>query len=257
MSDWVAFCDGACSGNPGPGGWASLVWNVELDLVTELGGGEKTTTNNRMEMIAARQALRYFIDKADVERDRLWLVSDSSYVVRGIEDWIPKWKTKNWQKADGQDVANQDLWRELDELSGSVENLELVHIMGHSGVAENERVDEIAVAFSKDAPIKLFSGGRCDHPSQRIFETRNDSIPVWLKKIQSHSQTRPAKKSSGTSKGPGYYVSVVKGEVQTHAQWSECEKRVKGVSGAKFKKVKNQEEESSFLASLGSNAFRK
>jgi ribonuclease HI len=258
LSDWIAFCDGACSGNPGPGGWAALIWSVDSNQIWELGGGEDSTTNNRMEMTAALKALQFFQTQANSSKDVLWLLSDSSYVVRGIEDWVPNWKARGWQKSDGEAVANVDLWKQLEAEAADVEKLKLVHIMGHSGVAENERVDEIAVAFSKKTSIKLFSGVKKDYPVAGFFNLRGATVAVWAKQIKDASQSGPKKKSSSTPKGPGtYYVSVVKGEIQTHADWADCEKRVKGTSGARFKKVKNKEGEESFLATLPSEVFKK
>jgi len=252
MENWVAFSDGACSGNPGPGGWATILWNVEADLVAELGGREVSTTNNRMEMIAARESMRYFLSQASSKSQaKLWLVTDSSYFMKGLEDWLPGWKRNNWLKKDGQGVANQDLWMELDELQSEISELEIVHILGHSGIVENERVDEIAVEFSRgQEKISLFSGSRQDLPRRGLFETRGKPLKDWLKAIQNHSQTRTAKKSSPTKAPGSYYVSVVDGTVETHTVWSACEKRVKGTSGARFKKVKNELEQREFLASL-------
>lgn len=258
MSQWVAFCDGACSGNPGPGGWAAIVWNSESDQVWEMGGGDDPTTNNRMEMTALLRTLEFFESQADCSVDELWILSDSSYVIRGIEEWIPKWKAKNWQKSDGEAVANQDLWKKLEAASELVDKLKLVHIMGHSGVSENERVDEIAVSFSKKSSIDVYSGPRLSHPQGIFFHLSGLKISAWTKEIQNKSQKNPKKKSSKAPTGPGtYYVSVVKGEVQTHVQWAECELRVKGTSGARFKKVKNKSEEDSFLAALPREVFKK
>jgi ribonuclease HI len=259
VSDWVAFCDGACSGNPGPGGWAALIWEPEMDLVRELGGGEDPTTNNRMELRAVIAALETFIEKSDSERDTLWVLSDSSYVVRGIEEWVPRWKSRNWQKAGGEEVSNLDLWQQLEKLASQVKRIRWNHVMGHSGVAENERVDAIAVAFSKkEKNIRLFSGARMDHPIEGLFSRGPRSVSEWVREVQLRSQSSATPKKSKAPTSPGsYYVSIVKGGLERHTTWTECESRVKGVSGARFKKVKNAEEEKSFVASLPAEVFKK
>ncbi|HHX42149.1 MAG TPA: ribonuclease HI, partial [Armatimonadetes bacterium] len=132
--------DGACSGNPGPGGWAAII--IRDGEVEELGGYEPQTTNNRMEMRAAIEGLRRVPADAPVH-----IVSDSTYLIKGMTQWLRAWKARGWVTAAGTPVLNQDLWEELDRLVGTRVTWELVK--GHSGHPENERADTIAQAFSQ------------------------------------------------------------------------------------------------------------
>jgi ribonuclease HI len=132
------YTDGACSGNPGPGGWAALLcWR---DSERMLAGGVAETTNNRMELTAAIEGL-----VALTRRSRVRLATDSQYVQRGITEWVPRWKAAGWRTADRQPVRNRDLWEQLDAANASHE-VEWVWVRGHSGHAENERVDQAARA---------------------------------------------------------------------------------------------------------------
>lgn len=133
------FTDGACSGNPGPGGWAALLrWN---DHEKELSGGELDTTNNRMEMVAVIMGLNAIKKPAQVS-----LYSDSQYVIDGITKWISGWKARGWKTADKKPVKNQDLWERIDEAVSRHESVSYHWVRGHDGHAENERVDKLAVA---------------------------------------------------------------------------------------------------------------
>jgi len=134
------FCDGACLGNPGPGGWAYLLRVKTLKDVKEKEGcgSHASTTNNRMELKAAIEGLRALKRPCDVK-----LYCDSQYVVKGIKDWLREWKARGWRKADKSPVLNLELWRELDELL-NIHSVEAVWVKGHAGHPENERVDAIA-----------------------------------------------------------------------------------------------------------------
>ncbi len=131
------FTDGACSGNPGPGGWGALLRFGDRER--ELSGGEEQTTNNRMELTAVIQAL------AALKRPcRITLHTDSKYVLDGYERWMPGWKKRGWKTADNKPVKNQDLWEALDQgIKGHA--VTWVWVKGHAGHAENERVDQLAV----------------------------------------------------------------------------------------------------------------
>ena len=134
--DVVVYTDGACKGNPGPGGWGVLL--VAGEHHKELCGGEAHTTNNRMELVAAIEALA-----ALKRRCRVQLYTDSQYVRLGITEWLPQWKRRNWQTADRKPVKNADLWRRLEEQIGRHE----VHwhwVKGHAGHPGNERADQLA-----------------------------------------------------------------------------------------------------------------
>jgi ribonuclease HI len=136
------FSDGACKGNPGPGGWGALLryGGTEKSLC----GGEKNTTNNRMELMAAIEGLRSLKETCDVE-----LTTDSQYVRKGITEWINNWKKNGWKTAARKPVKNADLWQQLDE---QVARHQVVWhwVKGHSGHRENEMADELA---NKGIPV--------------------------------------------------------------------------------------------------------
>lgn len=130
------FTDGACRGNPGPGGWGAILRYGKKEL--EILGGEQPTTNNRMELMAAIEALRALKKSSDVI-----LTTDSQYVRKGITEWIKNWRKNNWKTAQKKPVKNADLWQQLDELANS-HNIDWRWVKGHSGHPDNERADELA-----------------------------------------------------------------------------------------------------------------
>ncbi len=149
MPQLFAFTDGACSGNPGPGGWGVLLQAREGEAVLrerEIMGGEPLTTNNRMELLAAIGAL-----EALERPSELTVVTDSAYVKGGITEWLPGWKRRGWRTAGGDAVKNDDLWRRL-EAAAAPHKVRWTWIKGHAGHAENERADALARAGM--APFK-------------------------------------------------------------------------------------------------------
>ncbi|NJR65569.1 MAG: ribonuclease HI [Leptolyngbyaceae cyanobacterium CRU_2_3] len=149
------YTDGACSGNPGPGGWATVVYFSD-GSVHELGGFAAQTTNNRMEIQATIAALEFLLKAQPTEP--LALYTDSEYVKNGITKWVKGWKQKGWKTSTGKPVLNQELWEILDQLNQQVSKLaklEWKHVRGHSGDVGNDRCDEIARAFSLGAIPRL------------------------------------------------------------------------------------------------------
>jgi ribonuclease HI len=149
MPELFAYTDGACSGNPGPGGWGVLL--IARDGATvlkerELSGGEADTTNNRMELMAAISALESLTRASD-----LVIVTDSAYVKNGVTTWIHNWKRKGWKTADNKPVKNVELWQRLEQAQAR-HKVEWRWIKGHAGHAENERADALARAGM--APFK-------------------------------------------------------------------------------------------------------
>jgi len=130
------FTDGACRGNPGPGGWGAVLRYDNKEK--ELYGAEAQTTNNRMELIAAIQALQSLTRPCTV-----CLTTDSVYVKSGITEWVEGWKQKNWRTANKKPVKNVDLWKQLDQVCEK-HNIEWCWVKGHSGHTENERADTLA-----------------------------------------------------------------------------------------------------------------
>jgi ribonuclease HI len=137
------FTDGGCSGNPGPGGWAFILRHPASGKVLEMSGGEKETTNNRMELTAVVEGLQALKQPSSVE-----LLTDSVYVGKGLIEWMPKWKANGWRRKEKDrwaPVKNEDLWRKLDELA-ALHRIKYTRVAGHSGHTENDRCDELAVA---------------------------------------------------------------------------------------------------------------
>ena len=137
------FADGACSGNPGPGGWAFILKHPGSGKVLEKSGGQRETTNNRMELTAVIRGLEALKRPTSVE-----LITDSMYVGKGLTEWLSKWKADGWRRREGKrlvEIKNEDLWRRLDELL-SRHKIKFTHVRGHAGHTENERCDALAVA---------------------------------------------------------------------------------------------------------------
>jgi ribonuclease HI len=266
------FTDGSSRGNPGPGGWGAIVISDadhgDTATVVELGGREELTTNNRMELMAVIQALHsigelpQLSEKAEEKADRLIRInSDSAYVINGITKWVHGWVKKNWITSQKEEVLNRDLWEKLMDAVRSVEGKSGTRtgsgtvsagakgtkiiwnqIGGHVGIAGNERCDEIATLFADGQPVELFSGRLADYPLR-------DVVDVAQEKENSKSKTAVLKKSH--SKAAAYsYVSLVDGVVQIHTTWAECEARVKGASGAKYKKALSKADEVEIIASF-------
>ncbi|MFA5684476.1 MAG: ribonuclease HI [Lysobacteraceae bacterium] len=141
MSDVEAHTDGACLGNPGPGGWAALLRAAGHER--ELSGADPDTTNNRMELLAAISAL-----EALKRPCRVRLHTDSRYVQQGATEWLPGWQRRGWKAAGGGAVKNQDLWQRLDEARRR-HQVEWIWVRGHAGHVDNERVDQLARAAAE------------------------------------------------------------------------------------------------------------
>ena len=231
----LIFSDGACTGNPGPGGWATIVVTPE-GTVTEYGGREAPTTNNRMEMRGALEGLRNL--RAPYPHP-IVVYTDSTYVIRGITQWIWGWRTRGWKNAEGKDVSNRDLWeelsRELLRLKGTPCSWK--YVRGHTGVPGNERCDEIAVGYATGKWVNLYKGPLLQY-SVAIHDLPED---------QELPEMRPKEK-----KVPAFsYLSYHGGKVIRHSTWPDCERRVKGQSQAKFKKAMSKGDEGEILKAWG------
>jgi ribonuclease HI len=231
----LIFTDGACSGNPGPGGWGAVIASPD-GHVCELGGGHPETTNNRMELAGAIHALKY-AQKYDGPVD---LYTDSTYVIRGITQWIWGWKKNGWRNGEGEEVSNRELWEELSRAVGARKasgKVTWLYSRGHVGTPGNERCDEIAVAYSKGKRIDLYEGPLLQY-SVAVYDVPEDTT---LPEMRPREEKKPAYS----------YLSYVGGEVYRHRDWSSCERRTKGKSGAKFKKAMTAGEEKQILAAWG------
>ena len=233
----IIFTDGSSLGNPGPGGWGAIV--VEKETVFELGGREKHTTNNRMELTAAIEALHSIKNKSG---DAV-VYTDSSYVIRGITQWISDWKKRDWMTKAKKPVENRDLWEKLDLLASeriSLGTLSWKHVGGHVGIAGNERADEIATSYAQGNKIKLYHG-----PFVNYGHDIKNTVASG-KKVRTRSASRARSRIKAYS-----YLSLVNGLLRKHITWEECEKRVKGVRGVKFKKAISKEDEKNIRAEWG------
>ncbi len=232
----VVFADGAAKGNPGPGGWGAVVVTPD-GQVTELGGGERHTTNNRMELTAAIEALRH----VGPTTHEVALYTDSTYVIRGIREWIHAWRRRGWRTADGGDVVNRDLWEALAAAERRVGRVTWHYVRGHAGVPGNERVDEIANTFAAGRRPALYRGPLVRY-GVAVLDLPDDTRPP---------PRSSAARSRSRAATPYSYLSVVDGRPARHATWAECERRVKGRSGARFKKAMTPDEEAAILRAWG------
>ena len=158
-----AATDGACSGNPGPGGWGGLII-FEDNSELEIGGSEQNTTNNRMELTAAIKTLEKL--KTYKLKENFKLRTDSKYVIEGYTKWIINWKKNGWKTSSGKPVQNLDLWQKIDQLR--INGLVMEYVKGHSGDKQNDRVDKIATNYSKG--ISLESKLKESESSADFFE---------------------------------------------------------------------------------------
>ncbi|MDR2763173.1 MAG: ribonuclease HI [Planctomycetaceae bacterium] len=141
MTEVILYTDGACSGNPGPGGWGFVLRHPQSGKEIERSGGNPNTTNNQMELTAVIEGLKALRRPTTIE-----IISDSKYVLQGLADWLPGWKKNGWQRKEkGKNIPikNVELWKELDSLTQKHEIM-LTHVKGHAGHADNERCDKLA-----------------------------------------------------------------------------------------------------------------
>ena len=173
-----AATDGACSGNPGPGGWGGLIiFDDKSEL--EIGGSEQNTTNNRMELTAAIKSLEKL--KTYKLKENFKLRTDSKYVIEGYTKWIINWKRNGWKTSSGKSVQNLDLWQKIDQLR--INGLVMEYVKGHSGDKQNDRVDKIATNYSKG--ISLESKLKESESSADFFEK---SAPSEIQELFSRNE---------------------------------------------------------------------
>ncbi len=238
----VVFTDGASKRNPGPGGWGVVIVTPD-GHVTELGGGAALTTNNKMELTGAIEALTHIADVAGP----LAVYTDSTYVIQGIESWVHNWRRRGWKTATGGEVMNRELWETLSSLTAARPRRSIAwhYVRGHTGIPGNERVDEIADAFAVQGRATLYDGPLAGYGIAILDIPDDTNVPARSKPAGGGS-------GSGRSKGPAYsYLSVVDGKPMRHSTWAECERRVKGRSGARFKKATSDVDQAAILRTWG------
>lgn len=221
------FSDGSSLGNPGPGGWGTIVDTGSR--VYELGGFEDATTNNRMEMTAALKALQS-LQKIS---EPIEIFTDSKYLIQGITGWVSSWQKNGWKTKNKSEVLNRDLWEDLVR-SVSGKNISWNHVDGHAGVPANERVDQIANGFASKKNIHLYDGVK-EFYSVNLSQTKSEGF---------------AKKTTSSSAKAFSYLSLVDGELVRHDTWASCESRVKGKK-AKFKKALSPDHEKEIMKEWG------
>lgn len=230
----VVFTDGGAKGNPGPGGWGVVIV-TPAGQVVEFGGGGAPVTNNQMELTGAIAALMSLRDTPGA----LAIYTDSTYVINGITNWIWGWRRRGWKTAEGGDVLNRELWERLSsEVDARGKDAIAWHyVRGHTGVPGNERVDEIATAFALKQDIDLYEGPLGDYPRPILDLPDDTKVPK-----------RTSSSAPGQPKRAAYsYLSVVDGTPMRHATWPECDRRVKGRSGALYKKAMSAADEAAIL----------
>ena len=233
----IVFADGSAKGNPGPGGWGAIVLTPD-GRVVELGGGVPHTTNNRMELTAVTEGLRHLRDTPGP----VALYTDSTYVIRGIREWIHGWRRRGWKTAEGTPVLNREHWEDLAALHavrGRDGAVSWHYVRGHSGVPGNERVDEIADAFATGRPPALYHGTLLRYPVAVLDLPDDTRVPARTARSDTRAKTAHS------------YLSVVDGRLMRHATWTECERRVKGRSGARFKKAMSAADEAAIARAWG------
>jgi ribonuclease HI len=229
----IVFTDGGSKGNPGPGGWGAIVVTPD-GTVTELGGGSPHTTNNKMELSGAIAAL-----EAVAAHDApVVIYTDSTYLIQGITQWVRGWRKRGWKTAQGGEVLNRDLWERLSALTGArgAGTVDWRWVRGHVGTPGNERVDEIATAFAMQRPVDLYHGPVTVYPRDVLQVPDDAGVPRRTPASGSRSKTTAHS-----------YLSVVDGVAMRHLTWAECERRVRGRSGARYKKAISADAEGAIL----------
>jgi len=227
------FTDGAAKGNPGKGGFGAVI--SYDDRVLEMGAYKEHTTNNEMELMAVVEALKKIVDK----KESVAIYTDSKYVVEGAKGWIFGWLKNGWQTKSKTDVINKELWQELLPLLDRVD-IEWHKVPGHVGIIGNERADTIASDLAENKKVVFYNGPQSEY-TLNIDDTSYDEVDA---KKRSDARKRSAQKAFS-------YVSVVDGVVQTHATWKECESRVKGKKGVRFKKSLDVNNEKEIIKDFG------
>lgn len=234
--DILLFTDGASKGNPGPGGYGAILAFPE-GRIKELGEGFNRVTNNQMELLAIIEGLNEISDiKGPVA-----VLTDSTYAIQGITQWIHGWRRNDWKTAAGKPVSNKDYWQQLYKLvENRAEAISWHYVRGHTGIPGNERADEIGSELALQNHVSLYDGmlTSYDHPIHDIPE--DTSLP-----------DRSQKKARASKKAAYSYLSLIGNDLQIHKTWKECEARVKGRSGARFKKALSAADEDAIKKSWG------
>lgn len=239
--DIIIYTDGSSRGNPGPGGWGAII--ARQDRVTEIGRGDKYTTNNKMEIVGAIEALSYVRKLGGMYTIGMYV--DSQYVINGITKWVFGWQKNGWRNSQKEAVANRELWEPFIQIVVDLQKsgckISWHYIPGHVGIAGNDRADIIATMFADEEDPKLFDGPREKYEVDLVAHAGDPKLLA--------SKNAKSKSSSGVKAYS--YLSLVNGKLEKHASWAECEKRVKGVRGVKYKKSVSAEDEHAIIKNWG------
>lgn len=235
-NELIVYTDGASRGNPGPGGWAAVI--LAGDSCMELAGNAVKATNNQMELAGVEAVLS---DAGALSWDGpITLYSDSMYVINGLTKWAKGWERNGWITSTKTPVENKGQWQNLLQLMKEYgTRISIEKVKGHAGDLYNERCDELAVAAALGKNPFLFSGNAKDY---KQFLNDNGYSEIAMNKLNTATKTK-----SGSDKKAYSYVSMVNGIVHADKTWEACEKRVKGVKGAKYKKVFSKDEETALI----------
>ncbi len=231
----LIFTDGAAKGNPGRGGFGVVI--SDGGQVLEKGGYKQHTTNNEMELRAVVEALLV----VEAKNKPAEIYTDSKYVVEGAKGWVFGWAKNGWQTKAKTDVLNKALWQELWRLLPQVE-IVWHKVPGHVGIVGNERADVIASTFAEKGTYALYTG-TLEGYGYSIHDTSYDEAKA---EERSDARKRQAQKAYS-------YVSLLDGVVQIHKTWGECEARVKGKKGTRFKKSLDAVNEKEIIKDFGGN----
>lgn len=221
----IIFTDGSALGNPGKAGWGAIIISNKKNIL-EMGGFEKKSTNNRMEMTAVIESIKRVNEEFPNSKIEIYI--DSSYVINGITKWIHGWVLKGWIGVNKQPILNKDLWEELNKINGS--NIKWNLLPGHSGIFGNEKADEIATTFASENKPVLYKG-TIDKYNKKILDfSTNGMVKNNKKNVIAYS-----------------YLSMVNGVIEKHKTWKECESRVKGKKDVRFRKSIDKENENKII----------
>ena len=237
----IIYTDGASRGNPGPGGWAAVI--LAGDVCMEIAGNATRATNNQMELAGVEAVLS---DSGALSWDGgITLYSDSMYVINGLTKWAKGWERNGWITSTKTPVENKSQWQNLLVLMKEYgSRISIEKVKGHAGDLYNERCDELAVAAALGKNPVLFSGSAKNYKS---FLDENGYSASSVKATAAKGNSASKSTSENKGKVAYSYVSMVNGIVHADKTWAACEKRVKGVKGAKYKKVFSKAEETELM----------
>lgn len=241
LGELIIYTDGASRGNPGKGGYAAIILAgaKDSDSVMEIAGNKAHATNNQMELAGVEAVLS---DSGALSWDGpVTLYSDSAYVINGFTKWMHGWQKNGWITSTKTPVENKGQWEHLLKLKKEYGNrLSIEKVKGHAGDLYNERCDVLAVDAALGKNPTLFSGSLHDY-KKFLLDLGHTEESMILK------NSKPSAAKSSAGKTAYSYVSMINGIVQSDKTWAACEKRVKGVKGAKYKKVFSKEEETELM----------